>query len=447
MKKNNKKTKKEQKVKARLNKQRVFCAISIGLTIGCAIFYGTRAVSLYLDTKKDKTSDATLATTLKKDNINKNNFKNINGTYYFTSKEANNYIEYSGLSWRIVKVNSDSTVTLVSEDTLTDLAFGKNKEYDTSYINKWLNKEGETKYTGILETLLNNKDTYLTNVTTCTDVVDNPTNEACENKYTDKLIGSLDLTDYINTGADKGFTSNDQTFYLSNTNQDGEIWYVNSENKVGTSDGEDIYGLKATINLKNNIELTGGKGTEKAPYKIEKETGMLGSYVNLDGDTWRTINYDDKTVTLVLESTLSEAQPYASSGYKYDDQKYGTAAYYLNTTYLNNLSYKDIINETTYSNGYYGSDNDYNYIDTLTGKIKTKVALPTIADIMYKNDNDYATMTGVGKNANLIYIAGTSGEYYTDNSKKENNLLPVINIDRDNLTSGKGTKASPYERK
>ena len=174
---------------------------------------------------------------------------------------------------------------------------------------------------------------------------------------------------------------------------------------------------------------------------------MLGSYVNLDGDTWRAINYDDKTVTLVLESTLSEAQPYASSGYKYDDQKYGTAAYYLNTTYLNNLSYKDIINETTYSNGYYGSDNDYNYIDTLTGKIKTKVALPTIADIMYKNDNDYATMTGVGKNANLIYIAGTSGEYYTDSSKKENNLLPVINIDRDNLTSGKGTKDSPYERK
>ena len=66
---------------------------------------------------------------------------------------------------------------------------------------------------------------------------------------------------------------------------------------------------------------------------------------------------------------------------------------------------------------------------------------------MYKNDNDYATMTGVGKNANLIYIAGTSGEYYTDSSKKENNLLPVINIDRDNLTSGKGTKDSPYERK
>ena len=174
---------------------------------------------------------------------------------------------------------------------------------------------------------------------------------------------------------------------------------------------------------------------------------MLGSYVKLDGDTWRVYNYDDDTVSLVLESTLSEPQIYASSGYKYDDSKYGTAAYYLNTTYLNNLTYKDIINETTYSNGYYGSDNNYNYIDTLSGKIKTKVALPSIADITFKTNNDYSLMTGIGKNANLIYINSSSGELYTDNAKKENNILPVINIDRDNLTSGKGTKDSPYERK
>lgn len=446
MKKNNNKKK-----KIKLNYQRIFCALSIGFTLGCIIFYGTRTISLYLDTKKDKVSDTNIAMTIKKDNITNKEFVNINGSYYFTNDQTNNYLLYSNILWRIVKINSDNSVTLISEDIITDLAYGKNKTYSESYINKWLNNdETETyqKYTGILENLINDKEKYLEKISVCEDSVNEVSNESCKNKYNDKLLGILDITDYVNTGADKSFINNDQSFYLSNTTKDGEIWYINYENKLGKSDGEDIYGIKPTINIKADQKIISGKGSKENPYIIEEETTKFGSYVKLDEDIWRVTNEDDDSVTLMLYDTLKKTYNYASAGYKYETAKIGTVASYLNTTYLNNLSYKDIINEESYSNGYYGKDNDYNYMDTMTGKIKAKVALPTIGDVIFKSDsNDYMTMTGSNKNGNLIYIINNSGEFYTDNSKKENNIVPIINIDKDLLTSGDGTLNNPYERK
>ena len=44
------------------------------------------------------------------DNIKDNNnetLKNINGDYYFTGKDVNNYIKYSNIIFRIIKINKD----------------------------------------------------------------------------------------------------------------------------------------------------------------------------------------------------------------------------------------------------------------------------------------------------------------------------------------------------
>ena len=52
--------------------------------------------------------------------------------------------------WRIIKITNDKNIVLIADDSITNLAYGKNKKYDNSYLMKWLNKDDDS-YTGILE--------------------------------------------------------------------------------------------------------------------------------------------------------------------------------------------------------------------------------------------------------------------------------------------------------
>ena len=79
----------------------------------------------------------------------------INGENYFTKDSDSNYLLYSNILWRIIKTNSDNSITLISDKAVSSLAFGKNKDFSDSYINKWLNKDSH-EYSGILEKSLNN---------------------------------------------------------------------------------------------------------------------------------------------------------------------------------------------------------------------------------------------------------------------------------------------------
>ena len=58
----------------------------------------------------------------------------------------------------------------VSDNVNSCNVTGENKEYTTSYINKWLNSS-EEEYSGVLEKHLNNIDKYLQPTNTCLDKV------------------------------------------------------------------------------------------------------------------------------------------------------------------------------------------------------------------------------------------------------------------------------------
>ena len=59
--------------------------------------------------------------------------------------------------WRILKINNDNELVLVSDKPLTSLAFNPSSDdYLSSDINKWMNSS-EVENTGILEGQLNNK--------------------------------------------------------------------------------------------------------------------------------------------------------------------------------------------------------------------------------------------------------------------------------------------------
>ena len=54
-------------------------------------------------------------------------------TYYYKGSIVNNYIEFAGLDWRIVRINGDGSVRLILADTTKNLGIGENSKFNVLY--------------------------------------------------------------------------------------------------------------------------------------------------------------------------------------------------------------------------------------------------------------------------------------------------------------------------
>jgi len=434
----------------KLSIQKIFCFISFIFISTCCIFYGTRFVKLYLKNKEIEIQEAnTLVKVIKENNNNKETFKEINKSLYFINDSDNNYLLYSNLLWRIIKINEDNSITAISDNSLTSLAYGKNVTYEDSYINKWLNLTDED-YSGILEKHLNNKETYLQKTSTCLDTINELDNKECTNINNDNYLSLLSTSDFVNIGNKESYVISEEFFYLNNTNEESKIWFVDNDGKVTTNNGTDIIGVRPIITIKANIDYQNGDGTKENPYIIEKENGLFGSFVKLDNQLWRIYQVNDKEVRLVLNNYLQVDNEnleyiYSNINSYHNDSKQNSIAYYLNKTFLNTLSYKDKIKEVSWTNGYY-SNTDYDYTKSLDTTIETKVALISIGDIRLNNElTNYFTLTGNVDKGSSVYTIQSNQKLYTKNIQTKVNVVPAISIDKELLKKGNGTIDSPYE--
>ena len=440
---------KKKKTKRKLNIQKLFCFISFIFIIVCCLWYGGRAIYFYLESKKaHENKNKVLSQTIIEENYKKNkNFKELNNDYYFYNDANNNYLTYSNLNFRIIKVNKNNEITIISDTPITSLSFGKNKTINNSYITKWLNKEKD-KTTGILQDNLNNITKYLVKSKICSDNITNIKKTTCKKIIKNKYISLLSITDYINTGGKKSFINNNYYTYLTN-NKNDDIWYINDEGTLETNDGTDIYGVKFTLTLNPTTTIIEGNGTKDKPYKIEDKTKYFASYVKLDNDIWRVYEENENTLKLSLTNYLKRnnnviQHNYSNDNYIHNDTIYGSLAYYLNNTYLNNLSYKDIIIEDKYYNYYYGKDNNYNYEESISKTIDTKVANLSIGNPFLNDLDNYFIATSPNKNDSSIYTTKKDYTLEETDVEEEKNIIPCITIKKDNLKKGNGTISDPY---
>lgn len=433
-----------------INKQKIFCFVSFIFLSICCLWYGGRTIYFYLDSRKTvENKDKLLAQAVIDKNYNTDNFKKINSDYYFYKNAKNNYLIYSNIIFRIVKISKDNEVTLISENPITTLAYGEGMTLKNSYVTKWLNEDDDTN-TGILEKNLQNLQKYLMKTKTCNDNIKNIKNVTCKKTYDNNYLSLLSVVDYINTGATNSFINNGYYTYLANNDNNKNIWYINDDGKIDTSDGNDIYGVKFTITIKPTVSIISGEGTKDLPYIIEDKTNYFASYVTLGNDTWRIYEDNDTTVKLVLNDYLKIQDEnleyiYSKDNYLHNDTKYGSLAYYLNHKYLNSLIYKDIIVDNEYSNNYYGEDNNFNYQNILNETVNTKIANMSIGyPILSSNLSNYFTSTGTGKSASSVYTINKDATVEEVDVDDEAYVIPCISIKKENLKAGTGSISDPY---
>lgn len=434
-------------MKRKINIQKVFNAVSIVFLSACALYYGIRFLTLYIKNERKMSIEAnTLGNKLKKEN--KDILKNIEGTLYFTGDVNTNYVLYSGILWRAIKIDENNTVTLVTDNAITVLAPIDTTDYNNSYITTWLNKN-DNENSGILEKNISNYTSYLKVGSVCADKIDAVSNSKCTNQIEKYVFNTLTATDYVNTGAGEGFINSNENFYLSDLSNDNSIWYVNTEGKVGKSKGTDIYGVKVVIKLRENVNLADGDGTKANPYTFDTNKNYLGSYVKLGDDLWRVMDVKEDKLKLVYDKYISlngtdVVYKFSHKSAYFDDTVYGTAAYYMNTDFLNSLSYKDRILDNDFSWGYYGSSNEYDYTDSMSKTLKTKVGLISVGDIILNHElTDYFIMNTSSIKNTFIYTYKNDNTLFTKSINSTAKLVPVITISSEKLI-GEGTKQNPY---
>ena len=265
------------------------------------------------------------------------------GNRYLASSTTDNYVWYSGKLWRIVSINSDGTIKLVTQGSMTSISWSieietaedgttlYNTIYENSQIHNWLKNE----FLPTIEPSVLADSTWdYTTYAEATATKSEPT-AYVENEK----VGLLTIYDYYKAGASSGFLNNRYYWWTMSPAIDGSrVWKVDES---GSSKDSTIlssptygYGVRPSVNLKSDIQIMGGTGTKSNPYVIEgdKDTGVTsellsnrisGEYINFNDVLYRIVGTEEingQTLTKITmadyslnKNTLTTSLAYAPS--------------------------------------------------------------------------------------------------------------------------------------
>ena len=198
-------------------------------------------------------------------------------TYYYT-ENPNNWVQFAGFYWRIIRINGDGTIRMIYQGTSANTT-GSGTQIGTSAFNSAANNK---TYVGLVYNT-SSQHGYGTNSTIMNTL---------NNWYNSNLASYEE--DYIDTGA--GFCSDRNMASGSNFNSSGSIYYASYDRRNG----------KASLQCHDDDILSQDNG------KLPNPIGLVTSdEAVLTGITWNNANTESYLYTGQTYWTMS---PYYYSG-------------------------------------------------------------------------------------------------------------------------------------
>lgn len=402
-------------------------------------------------------------------NVNNDSTYTFMGGTYFKGNASTNYVYYSGFMWRIMGVNKDGSIKLITDEPVTAMNFGSNSLYNQSYVTQWLNDYFLTR--------LKYSD-FIVDEPECTTTTTNSAaaTDACgsaiptEEYYTS--VSQLSLYEYnLSTLTSNSYLKNSLPFStLTYAGASPTKLYASSETGVISQKNlNSIHYIRPVINLKPESAIVSGNGTKATPYILFKDITSVtstdnrtlnnlnladGEYLNLNNKTYRVIENDSSEVKVILNSLYVQASSnlYSSFG---STSVYDTGegiAYNLNNTVF--LSDYDILNGVVNTKFWYQGEYtslSADYKSTALAKTNIlygiSVALPKLAELLtvpiYGTvTNEFWTMSKV--NSNTLNVISTTGNIERTSSSQAY-VRPVIVLNAAaSVSGGNGTSSNPY---
>lgn len=382
---------------------------------------------------------------------------------YYKGEVDNNYLLFSGMLFRIVNVNEDGSVVLISDSALTYLRFN-HSVYKDSNIDGWLNN--------IFYNSIYDKE-YLVDKIYCVGGVSsvNDISNSCGEQITSK-IGLLSVNEYNATLLNGKSFLNVGGGYFALGHKVGENNYltVPMDQKKGM-ESSILSPIRPVITLKNNLFISSGLGTSDNPYKLNdykygKENELLreriiGEYIEYSGLNFRILGLDKNNNVKVIMADPLMVQPYntkvtikLSENTKFNPEEVGNYGYNLNNDYLDYIDTKYLV-DMEYEIPM--NDSSLKYTEYTKEKVNGKILLSKTYELFSAIDSAYNNRT-----SNYIYIdqsidsgnifVSTGGNVLAYEMLKTNfdsyDVKGVMTLKGNiKLSGGKGTVNNPYKLK
>ena len=438
------KTNRSVRKKRRLKKgvfQTIFCIVSFLFIIGCCIFYGSRLIKyykIYNPTSESGEKITLISNALIHDTpivFEGSGVYRENGVYVYKGANANNYIKYANLTWRIIRTNADGSLEIILDDYINALAWDfDGNDYINSDIHKYLN-----------DVFVKNLNTdYLVKTSICNDEMESIDKYSCNDKNNEYYVKLLPANDFLNSVADgeSYIVNNEQLIWLGTKGLEEKVWHSNGAN-ISTSPNNYGYLIKPVVTIKNSTALLGGSGTYEDPFIIEKEDKQIkiGSYIKIDNDEWIVYEKTDKNIKLVYSNLYTKkfnTYRFDVEKNEYDPESENSLAYLLNHDFYESLAYKDLLLDFDVYTGHY----DVSYKDVYKTKIKVKVGIQNALDLKFNSDaTGYFSSTKGSDNKILCY---GEGSLFYSKPAMARSYRPTISIKMPKTYSGDGTMDSPF---
>src|SRR5574344_493333 len=411
------------------------------------------------------------------------------GGCYLKGAQTKNYLWYSGFLWRIMGINKDKTVRLITEEDVTAIPQNPsgNPKFVGSYIDSWLNDYFYSKLRGT---------NIIVNSSFCQGaaVTSAPTRTDCTGGTTlSRNVGLLSIDEY-DLASSSSYLKNSQSFVTMSPYSDSNIWIVSYGGNSYNADVGYTSGTRSVININSVSLITSGDGTlsstwssTSSPYilsenKTSDVTGSIadnvtsGEYVSLGGKTYRVVNKETNGVKLILDGY------YQSTADTNDQLAVGTNSTFstitgigqtLNTTILDWLiPSTNTTNRSKLVTDYTWYQNDFNYGYSYTNSlnetsptrtISATVGLIRIGEMLSNQSYTILTKNGTTtssyKNASSYWMLNSYNTLNESVTENDGHALvtcvygcdyfsaarPVIVVNNTTqITSGTGTPSNPY---
>ena len=211
--------------------------------------------------------------------------ENGNSTFYYKGNNVNNYLEMNGIDFRIVRLNEDGSIRIVTSEQTAFSSFystGETSSYDleanasagylSGALNSWYNSYfANTDYDSLI----------LDNGTFCNDTSNLASSRVSASSYTFKCpvnpiqlkVGIITLDEFWYAGGQNSYLFTGNTFWTMTAYDNATMYIVyytpvNGSVILTREVTNGVPGAYAALNLSNDTKVT-GSGTSSDPYVVQ----------------------------------------------------------------------------------------------------------------------------------------------------------------------------------
>ena len=422
----------------------------------------------------------TVAEVLLADSANNINTDDPDQTF-ITGTDPNNYIWYSGKLWRAVSIDtSDNSVKLVTQWNISSIAYDDDSSaFAGSYMDGWLN---DTSVDGFLGNLRNPENFIKMNSKWNTSQMSDTSKLPSEEDggtIVEDPVGLLNIYEYSMCGDSESYLNNGLYWWTLTPYNSSTIYYVIYTGSIGTTGVGSLFGIRPAINIKPEIKIVGGDGSEENPYRligdndsslegVKLNTRYSGEYISFgtgENDLYRIVSHETEGLTkitsayLLKENGTFKSLAFGDTVYYSNDNIIGS---FLNGEYLDSVKYLNseqvnmIEDNTAWYLGMVGARASYRlakYKNTDMTEYATstnaKVGLLRLGELMagqfnFRGNSNYWSLTPFDMNG----VRNVTSFGYLNNEipSNSNGIKPALNLKSNVvITSGDGTLQNPFQ--